>query len=225
MSIRLWLASVLVWIMGGVLFATCASCGYSLNIEKDKPVPYRPATQQMGTTVRITTTCGEGGGYGSGVIVSPDRILTAQHVILCEDGSEPTSITVNPGDGTERDAYVEIKLPANDIARIRLKNADLKDYMSPVTIGPRPKLGDQLCIGAAVPRWGYHCGMTQPEDNGGDGYFQWDWLTEFGNSGSGVYHDGKLVGLLVALSWCQQKIPCVGHITPLQGFEWLVPSS
>jgi hypothetical protein len=201
-----------------VFLSACGACGY-VHSEN----PSRNFKEQMGAAVKITTMCDDGGGYGTGVVVSEDRVLTAKHVVDCEDGSEP-KVTVDPGDGVERDAYVEILLPYNDVARLRLLNSNLEDYMTPVQIGPRPVFGDKLCIGTAVPRFGYHCGITQPDDSKGVGHFvEWDWFTEFGNSGSAVYHDGKLIGLLDYLKYCQGGYHCVGGITLLEGYEWLIP--
>lgn len=220
------------------LLVSCSGCHPWNNA-----TVYRSPNAQVGATVKVVTYCRvpdadaeiieemlgvdaydyEPFGQGSGVIVSPDRMLTAFHVVECEDGSKPR-VKVDPGDKTLRDATVEIIVPGNDVARLKLVNADeeLSEYYTPVTIGPRPKLGDKLCMTSAVPRLGYHCGTMQP-DRDGVGLFQWDYFTEFGNSGSAVYKDGKLVGLLHALSFCQGRVQCVGHIVPLQDFPWLIP--
>jgi hypothetical protein len=213
MFARLMLVSIVL-----ALTTSCSSCAFSWSGTEVMGV--RTPTKQMAAVVQITTKCKGDGGRGSGVLVSKDRILTAQHVVTCEDGSDP-KVTVDPGDGTERDVIIEILLPGSDIARLKLATGDLDEYFSTVEIGPRPEFNDEICMGNAVPRRGYHCGRVQPLRYQND--FLWDWLTEHGNSGSGVYHNGKLVGLLVAFLDCQNDIPCVGAITPLQDFPWLIP--
>jgi hypothetical protein len=212
-------------VLFALLFVAC-SCSLSLNTE-----PRRPAEQQFGATIKITTVCyvvdpvlgnvNMGGGMGTGVLVSDDLILTAYHVVDC--GILSSKIMVDPGDGVLREAYVEVLLPTRDITRLKLapEAKSLKEFMTPVTIAPRPQIGDKICMSTAVPRWGYFCGTVQP--NKGSGLYFFDRFTEFGNSGSGVYHNGKLVGLLDILVKCQEKVPCLGGITPLQGYEWLVP--
>lgn len=196
----------------GILFSAC-SCN---SIPKE---PTRTTVEQINAVVKISVMCGENRGGGSGVIVSEGKILTAYHVVECDGGVEPL-VTIDPGDGIPRDAAVEIILPGRDIARLQLDVPTLDDFMTKVAIGPRPKVGDEVCIGTAIPRFSYHCGRVQPGDTG---MIYWDHMTEFGNSGSGAYHNGKLIGLLDVLKYCQSGVPCVGGITPLQGYEWLVP--
>lgn len=229
---RLVLAGLLAAL--GVVAATCGACAARVG-DALAAAPRRSLPEQHGATVKITVDCpGEIPGvpathFGSGVVVSADRVVTALHVSGCGRGGdgepsgldEPLSIKVDPGDGVEREATREILIPSVDVARIQVAgNAPLRRWLTPLAIGPRPALGDQVCEAAAYPRYTYRCGMVQPW-RGAKIYAEY--FTEFGNSGSGVYSDGRLVGILTTLAWCQGNHPCLAGISPLQGYEWLVP--
>lgn len=202
-----------------VITATCTSC---ISLGRGGS---RSATTQYGATVLISTTCKNAlgmttlRGRGSGVVISAHHVLTAHHVVDC--GGDVAVLTIDPGNGAAYEATTELVMPVRDIARLELK-VSLAKYSSPIKIGPRPEIGERVCESSAVPRWLYRCGEVQPNHTDST-YIYVGFMAEFGNSGSGVYVDGKLVGLLSTAWFCQENYPCVGGVTPLQGLDWLIP--
>jgi V8-like Glu-specific endopeptidase len=61
-----------------------------------------PSTYPYDTIVRITDTINGQGYQGSGVLISPDEVLTASHVVYIDGQGSATNIVVTPGynDGT-----------------------------------------------------------------------------------------------------------------------------
>lgn len=201
------------------VLATCASCASALM-----PDRLRSPSAQWDASVLIQVSCIPGivTQYGSGVVVSKDRVLTAMHVVKCDMGLDPT-VTIDPGDGTDRDATVEVLLPDDDIARLRV-SADLSDYFHPVEIGPHPAAGERACWTALAPRPTLRCGTTQPESAYEMSGIFVDGFVEHGNSGSGMYDSrGRLVGIVVSTLTCQTGVYCLGRAVSLAGREWLVP--
>jgi hypothetical protein len=156
---------------------------------------------------------------GTGVIVSADRALTNVHVATCTHG-ELSKLELRTGaDRPWIQVTVEVLLPALDVARVKLESP-VPEYFTPVQIGEAPELGETVCAANAWPRWSYKCGIVQPSPKG---YFWVDMFAEFGNSGSGVYYRGKLVGLLFAAQPCQDGVPCVAWVSPIADYAWLIP--
>ncbi len=210
-----------------VLFAaflmSCTSCsGIGTNLS-------RSPMEMHNATVRIETTCGEDVSWGSGVIVSRDRVVTANHVVQCTPlpglpiFMPPTKITIDAGDGVKREAMIDVQIGdgAKDIARLLLAESTFGDeFYTPVTIGETPQLGDTVCQTSSVPRWTYRCGPVQTTD----GYIRVEMRTEHGNSGAGLYNNrGQLVGIIVQLWVCEGNEFCGGRAAPIQDYRWLVP--
>lgn len=230
---RLALAGVLCVLMATMV--TCASCVADLTL----PALGVTAPQQHHLTARINTICMEPGegdalemrGYrGSGVVVSSNQVLTAAHVAQCGSPSlgitwAPTKMTVTV-DGVEHEATLEVVLPGDDLARIVTRDSWAFGMTAPVTIGPAPRVGDQACQSAAYPRWNYRCGEVQPTNPSYPGQAPRVTIsmhTEFGNSGSGVWVDGRLVGILVTAQPCQDESLCEGGVSLLATHRWLLP--
>ena len=156
---------------------------------------------------------------GSGVLVSTDRALTNVHVATCKEG-ELSKLELRTGDDQPWiSVNVEVLLPAIDVARVQLSKP-LTAYFTPVELAASPEIGARVCASTAWPRWSYKCGTVQPAPHG----LIWvDMYAEFGNSGSGVYHDGKLIGLVAAAQPCQDGIPCVAWVAPVSDYAWLIP--
>lgn len=198
----------------GLLFTAC-SCLNIAQVETPKPTVH-----ELDAVVKVIIDCGSSYWNGSGVIVSDSQALTAAHVVECPEHVRPKAVYVDAGDRVWQPARVEVLLPELDVARVKLEDPTfIPDHL---VIGTRPDIGDKVCMANSAPRLGYHCGLIQPGRT--KGMLVWDWMTEHGNSGAGVYNEkGELIGLLITVGTCEHDLPCIGGITPLQGYEWLVP--
>lgn len=227
---RLALAGILCFL---VTTATCVSCVSTVDCS---PLGVT-APQQHELTAQIKTTCIEPDAdgelqlhlyRGSGVVVSSDQVITAAHVVQCgENGISwaPMKMTVSIN-GIDHDATLEIVLPTVDLARIVTTSSWAFGSTAAVTVGGHPKIGQQACTSAAFPRWNYRCGEVQPDNApypGQPSFMTVSMHTEFGNSGSGVWVDGKLIGILVTAQPCQDTSMCEGGVSLLEHYKWLVP--
>lgn len=207
------------------------------------PTGVRSPGQQFSAAVKILTTCtsvpmtvidmGDGNYLripngepvvkrfgGTGVIVDAHHLLTAKHVVTCDEGEE-MMLTVNTGIGANRDAFVELEFPNNDIARLYVANT-MESLMSSIEMGAAPKLGDRVCEASMVPRPTWRCGITQQPDD--EGLFTFEMRTEHGNSGSGLYNGrGQLIGIVVQWFPCERMEMCGGKASPIQAWPWLIP--
>lgn len=210
---RLQFALALTLIGLVALVATCGAC-------VSESFPSRSAKARSDAAVFITAFCEDGRSWhGSGAIVSSTMVLTAFHVVNCQG---PGNFTVDPGDGRKRVARVESALPQIDTARL-IVDGDLSPWATKVVIGPRPQIGEEVCEATGWPRWTYRCGLIQPQREEG-GQFRFEFMTEHGNSGAGIYdHNGRLVGVVSEWRSCEGGVDCGGTAYPLQGYEWLVP--
>lgn len=188
--------------------------------------PTRYPAKQYDALVQVLTVCPDGKvGTGSGVLVAPDVVLTAKHVVTCmplppfEIYTPPAKVFVKFTEEEGSEGVVEIELPQHDVARIRLKEGTTK-YFTPISIGPKPGIGDRVCEVSAVPRTTYRCGVVQPDGE----YIGLDFMVEHGNSGSALYNGaGQLVGIVVQLRYCEGGQICAGRAAPLADYSWLVP--
>lgn len=166
------------------------------------PPEGRTISGQWDATVAISAQCGDGLHWytGSGVIVSDDVVLTARHVVADhyqDNGAwvncPNLQITVREIDGTMHDATVEAEA-SSDIARLRIVE---KFTDPPAVLGPRPLLGENVCMVALRPEPWRRCGETQPTT---DSLIRVNFQVVHGNSGAGVYDtDGRLIGIIVTL--------------------------
>jgi hypothetical protein len=219
---KLWFALTLNLLLFAALLMSCSSCAAATHMYR------RDVIEQHNAAVKVETTCGDSVHWGTGVIVSDEYVLTANHVVQCAiiPGIPlyvpPDKITVDPGDGTKREVSLEMHFdgPERDVARLRTVGSSLEDFSSPVRIGAMPELGDKVCEASAVPRWTYRCGTVQVSD----GYIRIEMRVEHGNSGSALYNArGELVGIVVQLWLCEGNEFCGGRAAPLQAWPWLVP--
>lgn len=185
----------------------------------------RSPSDQFNSTVRINEFCGGHSYSGSGVLVSGDLVLTAEHATTCKvAGSDAIvkadAIVVVIEDGVFASAKVDVTLPGVDIARLKLERS-FDHYFSDVRVGPPPGLGEKVCESSAAPRETYRCGPAQPTV---PGRITVDFMVEHGNSGSGMYNiQGELVGIITNQYTCENGQICAGFGSALAGYAWLVP--
>ncbi len=217
---RLRFALTLNLVLAVALLAACTSCASWVSTT-------RSTSQQYNAGVKIDVTCHDHVHRGSGVIVGPGHVLTAKHVVECAlvpgfpFTVPPVKVTVDPGDGAV-EAEVELTLGegTKDIARLVLAKPTLGAYMSPITIGPAPAIGETVCEASMVPRPTYRCGIVQQSN----GYINMEMRVEHGNSGSGLYNSkGQLIGIVVQLWLCEANEFCGGRAAPLQAARYLIP--
>jgi hypothetical protein len=205
---------------------TCGSC-VVLRVPEamHQAKVWRNAAEQHNADVRITVDCGAHTYGGSGVVVSPTRVLTALHVVTCDGaGDNPLPlISIYEGDGSAVMYMIEVALPERDIARLWTFTDAFKAEATPIVVGPVPTVGDRVCIAAAMPNWGYHCYDVQPPEPNDKDFHIASSVIELGNSGAGVYDaQGRLVGIFVTARECSQYL-CVGGVSPLAEDPWLIP--
>jgi S1-C subfamily serine protease len=176
----------------------------------------RTVAQQYSNAVQIAVACGEDLFGGSGVIVGPRTILTAYHVVACNN---PLVAVLAPG-VKEQPKTVKVLSysESEDLALLEL-SSDAESFTNylPVSYGPLPKLGDRVCGAHGVPKIGRVCGEVQPyADKPGDIVFTG--IVDHGNSGSGLYDShGRLVGIITHLYTCSNGQVCGGKATSLDG--------
>lgn len=181
--------------------------------------------EQSVDSVRILARCSRASvdywPIGSGVVVRPDAVLTAAHVVDadCDYYVQPLDLpTMQEGNifpvhvavmgevaGVLDASGKKEKNPnADDVALLVLdsETAAIPGY-APV-LGPRPEPGETVCSAAAVPHRLRRCGTVLEPDSQLSTLIRSKMPMTKGNSGSGVYdRRGHLVGL--ARSMCTVK--------------------
>lgn len=195
-----------------VLFAMCTSCA------TPKASVLRPTQAQYGSAISITAVCTEGSWYGSGVIVSKDKALTAAHVVTGTDcifmGTTAT--------GVDFVLVVDVVLSNADVARVSTVAYEFTNFDRPF-VGHVPAVGSRVCIASAIPRAGHVCGEVQWPLGDLPGDIKHTATTEPGNSGSGIYTSGgALIGIVTHLWYCTNGQICGGKATSLWDRRWLI---
>lgn len=179
--------------------------------------------------VNIEVICADGTAQGgSGVRVGGTAVLTAAHVIICED-SAPTMILAQTLDANgAADGHYIATLEGMDIADIARLDVILLPEMPPVAIAAA-RVGERACAVFSLPEPGRRCGEVWPGGNTGAAGLHVDFVAEHGNSGSGVWDEsGHLIGLLDTLRMCSGTNTaqvCTAGVTPLSGRRWIAASA
>ena len=221
--------SVVPVLIAAFVLSAC-SCGRTA-IPQDSSVPPPSGwsvSEADAAAVVVSMTCMTSDGaimgpivLGSGVIVSSRRVLTAAHVAAYSVCAY--SVTTNRGVVIPVD--IEILSPQLDIARLVAPKDSFT--LTPVTLGPVPDPGEEICISSAVPSREWVCGDVQLYRARLPGDVRHTGITQKGNSGSGVYdRTGRLIGIVTHLTECSggYKQICGGKVTSLEGREWWVSS-
>lgn len=169
-------------------------------------------TDEQGTNaVRITRTCitidadhrgmAITAALGSGTVIGPGRVLTANHVTRCE-GSALTVYRVDDTEGVARDAILLWRDPGHDLAEL----------LSPgfvshgqVRFG-RASDGARVCYQPGAPSRERVCGTAKHERNtepNGALDLKLTASVRHGNSGAALYDDsGRIVGVVTNTVSC-----------------------
>lgn len=199
------------------MVSTCASCAPHTTSSYGRSAP-----EMHQSTVTIRTVCSNGVFAGSGVMVSPTRILTAGHVVRCQISETsfepPLAIGVDGGDDEFHFATLDSADFQEGVDVAALTVDGMRKYFTPVTIGPQPDIGERVCASTGrKPRYAIKCGTVQPRTTADDtGTTRFDGIIEGGNSGSGLYDSrGRLVGIVTFYFKCSNGQTCGGGATPL----------
>lgn len=174
------------------MLLTLVACGWQA-----RPEPYyglQSRQEGIARTVKIYTACEGRGSWstGSGVLLGPELVLTAHHVVQCNGA---TMYMVQHGDEILVAAHVS-SVVESDLALLALPEAlPFKSFR----YGPKPAAGKKVCAYPARKDREPLCGTVR------DTY---DSATEDigllmgvmpGDSGAGIYtSDGRLVGIVVS---------------------------
>jgi len=127
-------------------------CGTLLDEQTFKPIPIRSGAEGriVAATVDVRASRREGdlliSSLGTGVVVREDGlIVTADHVLTGEDGGSRGEIEVITADGRRADAVLVARVPARDLAFVRVHLAGLR----PAILAPdleRVTAGDRVIV-------------------------------------------------------------------------------
>lgn len=181
----------------GSIFLLLVACG---------PSNVTLVTEQYQRTAFITVAC-DGISVGSGVIIAPDYVLTANHVTDC-DGL--FVVATETYDGL---AAVVTQNKERDLAKLYVPGIRGPE----VEIGPEPSPGDTVCLSPAYPRRDRKCGEVYFErGDGPNNRIRFSAKVEPGNSGSGLYDsEGRLVGIVTQYEYGRHGITG-GAASPLR---------
>lgn len=162
-------------------------------------------------------------GLGSGVYIGQGRIVTAAHVVV---GAKVVSL--KSADGRISSATVVAVDEKTDLAILqtdmRLLAADLS--CSPVPVGtPIVAIGNPQGV-EFVSAYGRIAGAARTVATSRLVYVT-DMTTVMGQSGSGVFADGKVVGIVSAVMLAPLQVPGREgvYVPSLVGFGYVVPST
>lgn len=170
------------------------------------PSKYELATAQYNRTAMISVACGSM-GFGTGVVIGDDYILTARHVVknCIKDGG----LILVTAFGTEFDGIAMVVAEDKDADIARLYVPGIRGPY--VEIGPRPIAGDIVCFTPAFPNRHRVCGEVFSEAGDVGDEIRFSGIPQPGNSGSGLYdRRGRLVGIVTVVIFCGNGQYCSG---------------
>lgn len=214
-SRTLWQLLCASLLTGILAFAALALVGCQM------PGPISP--EEAGArSVSVFNLCPMGLRYrGSGTVVGPDKILTALHVVeRCIH--HPAAFVAS--DGTIYVGMADNFSFRHDAALFHVEELQPRHYDPAPTLVPHAliEVEDELCVISAQPRKD----LTEPEDyrcgpvkrRWSDGLLAVDFSSVPGNSGSGVYHHDRLIGILMG-RWTEGELAGLASVSLLPDFD------
>lgn len=157
--------------------------------------------------------------WGSGVMIDSYHVLTAQHVVNCDNKTHRVGIFVKFINNEIVEVEVDKQNMFSDMALLR--RPDNKKFgiaVKPPVIS-KAEYMDKLCAAFAYPVRKQSCGYVTEVK--GDHILTTHTIVH-GNSGSGVFNEkGELIGLVDALQECnadesgKKKVTCGGIVISL----------
>lgn len=208
------IAALLVGYITIMVMLVLTTCCVVSNLQR---VPR--AADQMTRAVELRVTCVKTGTViaakyehdiafeaskaGSGVIVGQRRILTARHVVNCEDEKLTPIIHAKLSEEWVPVSIARLYTPTRDIAALYL---DRDTGFDTIAFRAHVREGESVCAAFAFPKPHYDCGMfkgyVEGQHNGALGI-----PAVSGNSGSGLFdRQGNLVGLVTAQRLCNATV-------------------
>lgn len=170
-----YLVFAAVWI---AVTATCGAC------RGKPPASLAPATVEArarAATVYVGSVCGVKVRGGTGVVLDQHRILTAKHVLPCDN---PTLVV---------DSLPAVLASVNLEADLAILRVAASLSPRPITITPPEDGSGRVCIAAATPARTWRCGKITSTD----GRLWHTVQSTPGNSGGGIFDavTGALLGI------------------------------
>ncbi|MGY1795914.1 S1C family serine protease [Geodermatophilus sp. SYSU D00525] len=197
------------------------------------------AAKASPSVVTVYVTSGSGSGSGSGVVLSDDGyVLTNNHVVTLDSGTDNAAIQVRTSDGTLYDATVVGTDPTSDLAVIRLQGAggltaatfadsdDVQVGDLAVAIGAPLGLSDTVTDGivSATDR-AVATGSTQDDATVIDA-LQTDAAINPGNSGGALVDaSGQVIGINTAIASVASGAPGSSSQSGNIGVGFAIPSN
>lgn len=215
------------------MLVTCSACAHN-----NPPLPVTAGVAQDTNAVMVMKWClnvnelvanpeakPSPSGIGSGVLVAPDIVLTAKHVVDCTDTAHPEQINIpvpivttsdNRSYGVEGIAEL-----GHDVVAVKL-TMPIKGTFKPIKFGMKPPTGEAACMSSMHPEYQELCGVVQGYRETPSGDMRISIPAVPGNSGSGVYNrKHELIGITVQRLPCADSLPlflssCAGFATSMQ---------
>ena len=222
------LAMFLIGTITFVLLSVFSTCCTPRHTEHTRSSTVRSIGEEHAMAVTIVAACvGDDGSVmfgpiGSGVVVAPTEILTADHVVLAGDTHHmKCSLSATDAWGSVHPLYVQQQDEKLDVARMGTLVPFAPYY--PISLAEPPPPGARVCSAVPFPYAVRRCGDVQffrNTDEGAD--LSWTSVVEHGNSGSGLYDEaGHLIGIVVQLVPCEGGI-CGGRATTIARVPWIL---
>lgn len=201
------------------LAAILASCAHLPHVDPAPRAPDAIARATMDVLAECTPMFGDDYSApppdrrGTAVVIDERHAITAYHVAHCPFGQRVTGWLST---GRRVMLHVDREDEGADLARLEIATADnFGIHVAPPVVGAA-RAGDGACSAA----WGAtRCGVVGSSGAAIAG----SWLTVPGDSGSGLYVGGELVGIMVR-QITLRGMSVGGEAAPLEGHaDWFAP--